>query len=185
MRVVAHQLPVAFDDDTSEVARDDPVGDGADQTHVVLDEQDAGAGDVADAQQQRTERLGLALRDARRWLVEQDHLGVDPDLAREVDDPAASGREVGDELVAVVVETHHRDQLVGTLAELPLGAQHVREVEHLRDRVPVAQRPVDGDADRLMHGEAAEQTGVLERTGQSEARAPLRLQARDVAGLRA
>ena len=145
----------------------------ADERHVVLDEQDARAGDVADAEEQRAERFGLALRDTRRRLVEQDHLRLDPDLAREVDDAAAPGGEVGHELVAVVVEAHHRDELVGPLPEPALGEHDVREVEHRRDRVPELDGPVERDADRLVHGERAEQAGVLERAREPERRTAL------------
>ena len=59
----------------------------------------------------------------------------------------------------------------------------VGEVEHRRDRVPDPERPVERDADRLVHREPAEQPGVLERTREPELGAPLRPQPRDVAAV--
>ena len=50
-------------------------------TRVVLDEQQAGTGDLADAAEQAGERLRLPLRDAGRRLVEQHHRRRDADLA--------------------------------------------------------------------------------------------------------
>ena len=69
--------------------------------HVVLDHDQARARLVADAQQQRAERLGLALGDAARRLVEQDHRRPVREQAREVDDPPRAGRQLADELRAV------------------------------------------------------------------------------------
>ena len=50
---------------------------------------------VADLAQQRPERLGLALGDAGRGLVEQDQLRLGRDLRGEVADPAGAGRQLG------------------------------------------------------------------------------------------
>ena len=72
-----------------------------DQRHVVLDHDQRGAGLVADVEQHRAERLGLALGDARRRLVEQQHVGVVRQRAGEVDDAAGAGRQLADELVGV------------------------------------------------------------------------------------
>ena len=66
---------------------------------------------LADAQQQRAERLGLALRDARRRLVEQQHRRSVREHAREVDDAPAAGRELADELVAEVGDAEQLEQL--------------------------------------------------------------------------
>ena len=58
----------------------------------------AGASRIA--QQQRRQRFGLALRDARRRLVEQDDRRSLHQQAGEVDDAARAGRQLADELVA-------------------------------------------------------------------------------------
>ena len=60
-------------DDGPLIHRDHPVGDRPEKRHVVLDDDEARAHLVADAQQQRAQRLGLALGDAARRLVEQEH----------------------------------------------------------------------------------------------------------------
>ena len=73
---------------------------------------EAGAERVADAQQQRAERLGLALGDARRRLVEQDHGRLVGEHAGEVDHAARAGGQLADELRAERLEAHQLDQLV-------------------------------------------------------------------------
>ena len=75
-----------------------------------------------------------------------------------------------DELVAEVVEAHDLDELVGPVAEPPLG--DARRSGRCRARGDRDPRPragsVERDADRLVHGERAEEPGVLERPRQAE-----------------
>ena len=89
-----------------------------DQRHVVLDDEQAGAELVADAQQQRAERLGLALGDAARRLVEQEHgrVGGRATQARSTIRRRA-GRQLADELVAERAEAQQLDQLVDPVAD--------------------------------------------------------------------
>src|SRR5437016_9163922 len=85
--------------DLTEIERDDAVGDTQEQRYVVLDHEQRRSGVLADPQQQRTECLGLALRDSRGGLVEQEHRRPVCEDAREIDDPAAARRELANELV--------------------------------------------------------------------------------------
>ena len=70
------------------VEGEEPVGHVGDEAHVVLDDDEAGVEGVADAEEERAERLGLALGDARRRLVEQDDRRLVGEHARQVDDAA-------------------------------------------------------------------------------------------------
>ena len=54
---------------------------------------------IAEPSEQVAERLGLALRDARRRLVEQQHARLERDQACELGDAARAGRELADLLV--------------------------------------------------------------------------------------
>ena len=119
----------------------------------MLDHEQRRAGALADAQQQRAERLGLALGDARRRLVEQQHRRAVREDAREVDDPAASGRELADELVAEVGDAEHLEQLLDARVDVVLGVDHPREVERGGDRVAHVEVALERQRDRLPHAE--------------------------------
>ena len=91
---------------------DHAVAHARQQRHVVLDDEQRGAGVVADAHEQRSERLGLALGDAGRRLVEQHQHGVLGQEAGQLDDAPHAGRQLGGELVGVVAEPEQPEQLV-------------------------------------------------------------------------
>ena len=84
---------------------------------------------VADAQEQRSERLGLPLGDPARGLVEEDHGGTVGDDARQVDDAPRAGGELAQELGVERAEPHQLHQLVDALGDLLLRVEGVREVE--------------------------------------------------------
>ena len=74
---------------------------------------------------QRTERLGLALRDAGGRLVEAEHPGVEGEQPGQLDDAAGARGEVGDAAVGVAAEAEEVDELVGLGAPWPLaGGRH-------------------------------------------------------------
>ena len=101
----------------------------------MLDHDQRGPQALADPQQQRPERLGLALRDAAGGLVEEDHGRAVRDDAREVDDAARARRQLAEELGAERPEAHQLDQLVDALGDLLLGVEGVREVQRRAQRV--------------------------------------------------
>ena len=72
------------------------------------------------------ERLGLALGDAARGLVEQDHRRPVGDDAGEVDDAARAGGQLAEELGAERAEAQQLDELVDALGDLLLGVEGVR-----------------------------------------------------------
>ena len=78
----------------------------------MLDRARAGAELVADAREHRGQRLGLALGDAARRLVEQDHRRPVRDQAGQVDDAPRAGRQLVHELRAERLEAQQLDQLV-------------------------------------------------------------------------
>ena len=98
--------------------------------HVVLDDDEARAGRVADAQQQRPERLGLALGDAARRLVEQDHRRAVREQAGEVDDAAGAGRQLADELARGRAEPEQLDRARRRApSTCALGVERVGQVQ--------------------------------------------------------
>ena len=138
------------------------------------------------AEQHGRERLGLALRDPGGGLVEQDHARLRADLAREVDDATAAGREVGDELVAELAQPHRLDELVGALAEPPFRARDGRKRAARRcTGSPERELVVERDAHGLVDGECAEEPRVLERARQTQPCTRRRAQARQVVARRA
>src|SRR4051812_8012881 len=117
--VRAHDVGIVYDlvrnsrgDDLAQVERDQAVGHGEEQGYVVLDDEHRGPGLLADAQEQRPERLRLALRDPRRRLVEEQHRRAVGQHAGEIDDPAAPRRELAPELVPEVGDPEELEQLL-------------------------------------------------------------------------
>ena len=82
------------------------------------------------------ERLDLALRDAARRFVEQDHRRAVGDDAREVDDPAAAGRQLADPFATVRAEVHQLDQLGDAPIDVGFAVECGRQVQSRRHRVP-------------------------------------------------
>ena len=113
LRIVQHGVGVAGDHLATEIEGHDAVRHCGDEREVVLDHEQARAGELADLEEQRGERLGLALRDAGRRLVEQDDAWAHADVAGEIDQPAGAGRQIRHELVAEVAEPRDLDELVG------------------------------------------------------------------------
>ena len=73
---------------------------------------------MLDRLDERTERLGLALGDPGRRLVEQHQARVEREQRSELDDPPGAGGELADEAVGVTAESEVRDDLLG-LVPLP------------------------------------------------------------------
>ena len=142
------------------------------QRHVVLDHEQRRPGLLADAQQQRAERLGLALRDARRRLVEQQHRRAVREHAREVDDAPAARRELAHELVAEVGDAEQLEELLDARRRRRASASvDEREVQRGADRIAHLEVAFERERDRLGHGQRREQAAVLERAAEPEARA--------------
>ena len=167
--VVQHGAGLAVGDDPALVHGHQPVGDGGDERHVVLDHEEGRPEPLADAQQQRAERLGLALGDAARRLVEQHDRRAVGDDAGQVDDAAGAGRQLAHELRPEGAEAEQLDELVDPPAHLLLGVERRGQVQGGRQRVAHLDLPLEGDGDRLLDGERGEQPGVLERAPEAAA----------------
>ena len=113
------------------------------------------------------EALGLGLGDARRRLVEQQHLRLGGQHAGQVDDAAQAGRQLLDELVAVGAELEQLDEPLGPQPQPgarpggPAGSR-ARRGSALLHLEPL----LEGDEQRLEDGERREQAGVLEAADQ-------------------
>ena len=87
------------------------------------------------AQDERAERFRFALRDAGGRLVEADDARCDREHARELDDAAGAGRELGDVAVGVAAEPEEVDELggFGVLGPLAAGSTAATRSEHQND----------------------------------------------------
>ena len=101
----------ALGDDPPGLEAVDAVADRQDQREVVLDDDERGVELLLDPQDQRAERLGLALRDAGGGLVEADDARRDREDRGQLDDAPRAGRELGDVAVGVATEAEEVDEL--------------------------------------------------------------------------
>ena len=131
-------------------------------------EQHRGVELVADAADERAERLGLALREAGGRLVEQQHARAERELARELGDPARAGREVRHELVGEPLEADVAHDLV----RLARASSVQREVDggsaNIDDTTPVRPRASSATKHRLAHGEVVVEARGLEAATEAE-----------------
>ena len=118
LRVVAHGHGIAFGDHATDLEAVHAIADAHDERHVVLDHQHRRTELPADLLDQRTECLGLALRDAGGRLVEAQHACVEGEEPGQLDDAAGPGGEVGDAVAGVATETEEADEVVGLGAPL-------------------------------------------------------------------
>src|SRR4029453_4049566 len=78
-----------------------------------FDDQDRRAELLLDRPDERTERLGLFLRNTGCGLVEQQELGVERDQRGQLDDAPRAGRQLGQRVVGIATEAQVVDDLVG------------------------------------------------------------------------
>ncbi len=117
----------------------------------------------------RRERLGLALRQARGRLVEQEHARAERELARELDHSPGPGRQRRHRLVGGVAEAERREDVVGLGALAPVRRAATAAACSI-DGSDARPRPsLERDHDRLAHGEVVVEAGGLERCGRGRA----------------
>ena len=87
-----HRFGGSFADRCPEVHADDAVAELGDERNVVFDDHERGARRVLQLTQQLGERFALTLRDARRRFVEEQDTRFMRHRARNLDNPAGSGR---------------------------------------------------------------------------------------------
>ena len=78
----------------------------------MLDDEQAGSRLLPDPLQQGAQGLGLALGDARRGLVEEQHERIMDENHGQIDDAPRAGGQLGHELVPEGVETHEVDEVL-------------------------------------------------------------------------
>ena len=163
LRISADHLGRATRHHATELHHDHVRAELEDQRDIVFHQDDRGVGHLVDPSQQRDERLGLALRDARRRLVEQEKPRAGQDDGGEVHHPPRPGRQLGRAMVPEALEAEGGDHLVdrGQLALLgaprPGQAQRRREHSHLLAGVLTQEEHVE-------HRELRIEPAVLERT---------------------
>ena len=115
--VAQRGLGRALGDHPTQVEPHDPVRHRGHEREVVLDEQEAGAGGVADRRRRSpsasVSRCAMPADGSSRSTT----LGATPIWQVELDDAATSGRELRHELVAERGDAHALDELVGAPAE--------------------------------------------------------------------
>ena len=134
----------------------------------MLDDEHGAAGLVPDPPQQRPQRLGLALRDAARRLVEDQHGRLVRDRHREIHDAPRAGRELGDELVPERAEAHQLDQVVDRERDVGLRLAHRRCREKRRDVVAHFDVPFEPERDVLRDRQRREDLRVLEGAAETD-----------------
>src|SRR5207247_7752590 len=102
----------AASDDLTKIESDDLVCERRQKRHIVLDDEQARAGEIANLAQQGAEGFGLSLRDPRRRFVEEDDLRFMREDAREVDHAPRPRRDLLDDLVAERPEADPPDGLL-------------------------------------------------------------------------
>ena len=158
-------------DDLAEIHHRDAVGDVPDEREVVRDEQ-IGEAEVALQRLEEVDDLRADRHVERRdGLVEDDHLRVEGERARESDPLALAARELVREAVRVFgAEAHRAQQLVDPAATLTalvevVHAQRLRhDLAHRHARVERCVRILEDDlqlAPHFAHAATAEVGDVL------------------------
>ena len=114
------------------------------------------------------ERLGLALGDAARRLVEQDHRRPVRHQARQVDDAPRAGRQLAHELASGTRPRPSSSISSSTrCVHRLLGVERGRQVQRGLDRVAHLDPALERHRDALLDGQGREQAGVLERPAEA------------------
>ena len=171
--MVEHLGGAAAGDDPALVEGDEPVGDAvmSGMSCSMTSRLAPRASRMRD--EQRAERLGLALGDARRRLVEQDHRRLVGEHAGQVDDAARAGgssptnleRNASRPSSSISSSTRWRDRR--------LAVHERRQAEGGVERVAHVDPALEGDQQRLLDGERREQARVLERAAEPGRRPPV------------
>src|SRR5215470_12512206 len=155
----------------------DPVDEVERHVHVVLDQEDRRvAGEPPD---HLGDRRRLGGREARRRLVEQQHLRRARERQDQLDLTLLAVGELSRHLSGAIGEPPLGQQRLGALAEMAvaLAASMYREARGVE--------PLDGEEHALEYGEPRKERRDLERPRQSELCAPVRRHARHVLTLEA
>src|SRR6266404_3063756 len=166
-RVPLHLGGPALGDFLSVVQDGDVVGDLHDHPHVVLDEQEGEVALLDEAPQQGHQAPGLALGHARGRLVQEQQRGIRGERPGQLEAPLLAVGQVAGQLVRLVAQPGHREQL-RALLPLPLLVGAPARVP--ADHVPEAERhpAVHPDQHVLDGGHAGEQADVLEGPADAE-----------------
>src|SRR5882762_10409826 len=153
----------AVGQDLALVERDDAVGVGEDDVHVVLDLDDGLEPDAPGRRHQRLHDRGLVGgAHTRRRLVEQDDLGPQRECRGDVEQLLVALREVSREGAALVAQAEQ-------LGDLERLALHVAVARERREQPGAAPEPGDDRGlQRLEHREVREDVNQLERSGHAE-----------------
>ncbi len=109
------------------------VADLSDDGHLVGDDDDGNAGDVAHVAQQRQDLSGrLGVKRAGR-LITQENGGVVGQGAGDADALTLAARQLGRVGIAAAFEAHEREELLNALTALRGG--HARQLERVADVV--------------------------------------------------
>ena len=132
----------------------------AHQPDVVIDDHDRGAEMPAHVPDRHAERFRLPRRVPRGRLVEQQHVGLQRDDARQLGHSPHPGRQLRRGPVGVLLEIEQLEHLGGAGDPGPLGSHGSGPPDHRRDEPrPVVSLQRDGD--RFEDGEVGEQPGLL------------------------
>ncbi len=117
-------------DDGADVEGDGPIGQLAQQAHVVLDEDHRTVEAALGFEQDRCHGFGLGLGQAGGRLVEQDDARAHGDDHRQLEKASHTRRKIGGQLIRVLRQPERLEDLIGGLAQAALGSAHGRQAQH-------------------------------------------------------
>ena len=115
----------------------------------MLNEEDRALELALHRDDERTEGLGLALRQTRRGLVEAEDLGVERQEPGQLDHPPRAGREVGDVMVPVGAQAEQVDEIADGGPVAPAPPRRPRQGERRREQ-PRLVLPFEGHQECLV-----------------------------------
>ena len=110
---------------------EDPIGDRADQAHVVLDHEHGDAQDRSDVLDPERHVLRLLDAEPRGRFVQEQETRPRAERACHLDDLADAVGEVDDEAVAVRLQIEEVDHLLDRLSMLELEGAHAGQEQEL------------------------------------------------------
>ncbi len=144
-----------LDDHAAVVHHRHPLGDVESDVHVVLDQDESDR--AVETEQALPEQMTLSTRQARRRLVEHQHLRLRGQSHRYRHLTVLSVRERPDHVPESVVDRHPFRRLVRELADSPIPAW---QNEWSETAVAHAE---DGEVDGVLDGQPEEHAGLLVR----------------------
>jgi len=146
----------------------------------VLDDEHRRIQSLAYVAQQADHGLDLALSHARGGLVEEDDGGLVGHHCGQVDEASGAGGELTHQVVGIAVQAEQVEEIVDPLHHGGLGPHLEGQSQHGVEGVADVGEALERDGHRVTHGQAGEQTRVLEGAAEAQPGAGRSRAVRDV-----